>query len=79
MLDLSHLIEDPNTNAVCSFCGETIDGPVETYGHTQMHTKCYRQFGEELDCSTVGDDELDYAYQRYYGFGHAPTPRVGLY
>jgi hypothetical protein len=74
---LRHLIEDSPTCPACCFCDERIDGPMELYGGTPMHPECYDKLGAEMNSlddppqDTISEDELEYAYQSHYGFGHA--------
>jgi hypothetical protein len=50
---------------------------MELYGGTPMHPECYDKLGAEMNSlddppqDTISEDELEYAYQSHYGFGHA--------
>lgn len=73
---LRHMIEDGPTCPACVFCDERIDGPMEKYGETPMHPECFAKLNEgaapleDQPVESISEDELDYAYQKFYGFGH---------
>lgn len=73
---LRHLIEDGPTCPACVFCDERISGPMKMYGDTPMHPECFAKLNEDMASidveppESISEDELEYAYQNYYGFGH---------
>lgn len=75
-----HLIEDP-PHAICPYCDEPITtGPTENYGGMLLHKECFEDYGRDQDYEARCEDdsrdyiptegELEYDYQRYYGYGH---------
>ena len=78
-----HLINDIHSDAVCQYCNAAItDGPTENCGGSLIHSECYRLLmsepnGETPEPTEPTDDDMEYAYQRYYGFGTAErSPRI---
>jgi hypothetical protein len=94
MNNLHHLIEDGSPSCpACTFCDEPINGPMKMYGSTPMHPECHEKLSVEMasledeptECRhdrprDLSEDDLDYAYQKHYGFGgHIPRiPRAGF-
>lgn len=68
--ELDHVIEDGAVSAICPYCDKPIvNGPTETYGGLLLHATCYEEFGAELLSEDApNENEVDYAYRRYYGF-----------
>lgn len=68
--EFDHVITDGATPVVCSKCGSLItDGPVERYGDMLLHVSCRRDILDELAREEFSEDDVEFAYQKHYGFG----------